>query len=284
MKVIPKKRFGQHFLRDDSVLGRIVDTLSPIEGETIVEVGAGDGALTRVLAPRASRLVIIEIDRECHDGLAEILSAWPGSALIPGDALEIDPASLPGMDAGAPCAAVGNLPYNAATAILGHFLSSRARFSRMVFMVQLEVAERITTGPGSKAYGYLSVFCHYHAAVRLCFKVKPASFVPRPKVMSAVVELVPRRDLAVTGPDAPTLVVARAAFAHRRKTLANSLGRDPLLGPHARSLLEQSGIDGSLRAEVLSLADFVKLGSIFEMRQSGNTETPPGGAGATVIQ
>jgi len=280
MKVIPKKRFGQHFLRDSGVLQRILETLSPGPDETVVEVGAGDGALTRVLAPRASRLIAIEIDRECHAGLGDVLAPWPGAILVPQDILDIDPGRLPGLLPGAPCVVVGNLPYNAATAILSHFLSATAGFERMVFMVQLEVAQRITAIPGSKTYGYLSVFCQYHATVRLCFKVDPACFVPRPKVMSAVVDLRPHPHLAVRGADAPALVVARAAFAHRRKTLANSLARDARLGPVSRSLLEQAGIEGRLRAESLDVGAFIKLGSILESRYgsgAGPRAAAPGG-------
>lgn len=267
MKVVPKKRLGQHFLRERGVLGRIVRTLDPRKTDVVLEVGAGDGALSGLLAPLAARLIAVEIDRECTQPLSDLLEPFGTALVIEADILKVELEEILELEPGAKALAVGNLPYNAATAIVQRFLDAGSLFERMIFMLQLEVAQRIVANPGSGDYGYLSVYCQYHAFARFCFKVRPECFVPRPAVTSAVVALEPRREVTVRGPAAPPLVVARAAFAHRRKMLANSLRQSREFGAWTDALLQGAGIDGRLRAEALTPEDYVKLGAELALRE-----------------
>jgi 16S rRNA (adenine1518-N6/adenine1519-N6)-dimethyltransferase len=154
---------------------------------------------------------------------------------------------------------VGNLPYNIGTVVIEKFLYSGLPIHDMTFMVQHEVAERIVSGPGSKQYGFLSVECQHLADIRIAFRVNPGSFSPRPKVMSAVVVFHPKGIILNPAFESRFLQVTKAAFAHRRKNIANSLRRHPELGPCAEELLSRTGIKGSLRAEQLTLDDYERL-------------------------
>ncbi len=261
MRIAAKKRFGQHFLRDRGVLDRLVRLVNPMPEDVILEIGAGDGALSTRLAPAARKLLAVELDKECLPVLEESLASFPSACIVAGDILTLDLRKLlcdqvrPGLR----LRAAGNLPYNIATAIIQMLLRQTPPFADMIFMVQLEVAERITARPGSRRYGLLSILCQHFAEARIAFKVSPACFVPRPNVMSAVLELYPLGDS--TDPEAEDcfIEVAKAAFTHRRKTLANSLRRNRDLGPGSASLLAEAGIDGSRRPEDLAVKEYEHL-------------------------
>jgi len=157
----------------------------------------------------------------------------------------------------------GNLPYNIATAIIERFLHCGLPVHDMLFMVQSEVAQRITAEPGSRQFGYLSVHCQHHCEVRMGFKVSPSCFVPRPKVSSAMVALNPKKLPQNSEYESDFEALCKAAFSHRRKTLANSLSRHPVFGPVANPMLRQVGIEGSRRAEELSIVEFETLTRIY---------------------
>jgi len=255
-----KKRFGQHFLRDTGTLNRIVRFIDPSGTDMFLEIGAGDGALSARLAPLVMRLLAVERDPDWLPALEDALSPYPAATVVPGDILEMDIRGLFDPYVGrARLRAAGNLPYNIATAVIGSLLTLRLPLADMTFMVQLEVAQRITASPGSREYGLLSVWCQHLSQVVLAFTVSPACFVPRPQVTSAVVRFKPferRWDQAL---EDRLLGVLKAAFAYRRKNIANSLRRNPEYGGISDHLLEKAGIEGTRRAEDLSVQEFESL-------------------------
>ena len=260
-----KKRFGQHFLRDTGVIERIVRWIQPLPDDRFIEIGAGDGALSSRLAPYVSSLVAIELDRDCIPQLESSLERFESASVIQADILKLDPMDLisESLQAGRKVRIAGNLPYNIATAIIERLLHSRLPILDMFFMVQLEVAQRITASPGSRQYGYFSVFCQHNAEVQTGFKVSPACFVPRPKVASALVSFRPKSARKDTAFESALEDLCKAAFAYRRKTLENSLKKHPVLGKTTTGLLHRAGIDGTRRAEDLTVQEYESLAQIF---------------------
>ncbi len=271
MKAFAKRRFGQHFLRDTVILDRIVQIIRPDTDDLILEIGAGTGILTTKLAPHVSRLVAVEVDADCVAGLREALASYPQVSVVEGDILDIHLAShlIPHLLSKHRLRAVGNLPYNIATAIIDKLFSVDLPFQDMVFMVQLEVAERIVALPHSREYGYLSVRCQHASDVRMQLKVAPFSFVPRPKVQSAVISLRMKRAPASPFPDDTFLELTKAAFAHRRKTLLNSLRQNPAIGGIADRVLHLAGIDGRRRAEELAVGEYELLATHLHALRAG---------------
>jgi len=245
-----RKRFGQHFLHDPGVIRRIIDTVAPVAGVPLVEIGPGRGALTWGLLERAGRLDVIEIDRDLAQALSADPRAGTGLKIHVENVLHTDFVRLRGT--GAPLRVVGNLPYNISTPLLFHLLTQRGAISDMYFMLQKEVVDRMGAQPGTKDYGRLTVMLAAVAEVRALFDVGPGAFQPRPKVWSAIVHLRPARDprFALGAPGALRTVVT-AAFSHRRKTLRNSLK-----GLLASQDIESCGIDPQRRPETLSPAQF----------------------------
>src|SRR5581483_4059053 len=239
----PRKRFGQHFLHDPRVLARIVDAIAPQPGDVLVEIGPGEGALTRPLLERAQALHAIEVDRD----LAARLRELPGLTLHEGDALAFDFARLP-----AGMRLVGNLPYNISTPLLFQLARYADRVRDMHFMLQLEVVERMVAAPSTSDYGRLSVALQARFAMEKLFTVSRGAFRPPPKVESAVVRLTPLRAMLAIDED-----LLRRAFSARRKQLRNALpGVD----------LAAAGIDARLRPENLSPADYARLSALIASR------------------
>ena len=236
------RKFGQHFLRDQGILARIAAAASPRADEPLIlEIGPGRGALTTHLAPRCARLVAFEIDRSLIDSLR---AKFPAVEIVPGDILEADLSPYP-------CPVVcGNLPYYITSPILEK-IAALPSWKHAVFLIQREVAERVTGAPGSRDYGYLSVATQLVAHVELLFSVPPGAFVPPPQVDSAVIRLTPR---PAPPPDLPALLrLASHCFAHKRKTLRNNLL------PHYDRALVEALPEASLRAEQLPLTAFPSL-------------------------
>lgn len=247
-----KKRFGQHFLHDPRVIERIVRAVDPQPGETLVEIGPGLGALTRPLLERAGRLHVIEIDRELLPPLREICGDAPGLTIHAADALRFDFARL--AEDGSPLRLVGNLPYNISTPLLFHVLESASRIRDMHFMLQKEVVERIVAAPGAAAYGRLTATLAARAQASALFTVAPGAFRPPPQVESAVLRLVPRPPPFPLASLAAYDRIVTAAFAQRRKTLANALR-----GSLSADAIAAAGVDPRARAETLAPADFARL-------------------------
>lgn len=263
----PLKRFGQHFLASPAVARRIVDAAGITGEDAVLEIGPGRGILTDLIAGQAGRLVAVELDRRLARELAARYRDRPNVRIIQGDFLEAGPLCL-GSSGGGRNLAVSNLPYNAAVPIMEKLLAppaaglaAPAPFSKMVLMVQREMAVRMAAGPGSRDYGSLSVFIQARASVERLFDVKPGSFVPPPKVMSAVVELRPLEKPLVAGNEAEDFHrFVRACFGYRRKTLGAGL-RQALKtdGGTVSRIGEAAGIDLGRRAERLAISEFLSL-------------------------
>lgn len=237
---MPRQKLGQHFLADQSVLRRIAESACAKDEPVVLEIGPGKGALTQYLLSRAKHVVAVEIDPELAVFVAK---RFPALELVRGDALKVDFSQWPA----APIA--GNLPYYVATPIISRVV----RLGRpAVFLIQKEVAERITAGPGGRDYGYFSVEVQLFAEPRLLFTVKPGAFRPPPLVESAVIQLSPRMAFPDLDPEAFLAFVSRA-FLQKRKTLRNNLS-----GLFSREMLD-SQPEASLRAEQLSIAQFADL-------------------------
>ena len=257
----PRRRFAQHFLVDRGTIGSIVDLVRPAEGEIVVEIGPGKGALTDALMARLQRLVAVEIDRDLAAMLRERHSA-EGLHLIEGDALKVDLRQVLRDEDGERLLVVGNLPYNITAPLLFHCLDYADCIDRAVVMVQREVARRLVAGPGSKDYGLLTVLVSMRAETDLRLQVDRRSFRPVPAVDSAVVEL---RFAAVPRFAVGDMVrfdrLVRRAFGQRRKMLRNSLlgfnpqgGKDWLV-----ELGRRAEIELTRRPEELSIEEFVRL-------------------------
>jgi 16S rRNA (adenine1518-N6/adenine1519-N6)-dimethyltransferase len=244
-------RLGQNFLADPNLLDAIVRDAELEATDVVLEVGAGEGVLTERLAAVAAHVHTVEIDRDLEPTLAP-LAARTGVELHWGDAMKLD---LAGLDP-APSAIVANLPYAIATPLILRTIEQLPGVRRWTVMVQREIADRLRAAPGSRTYGSPSVQAQLACEVKLLRSVDPAVFRPRPRVESAILRL--RR----TGPgaDAATRELVRAAFAHRRKSLARSLEhvRPGSLGA-TRAALRELGIAEDARAEALSPASFAAL-------------------------
>jgi 16S rRNA (adenine1518-N6/adenine1519-N6)-dimethyltransferase len=244
-------RLGQNFLADPNLLDAIVRDADLAAADVVLEVGAGEGVLSERLAVVAAHLHTVEIDRGLEPALAA-LTALPNVSLHWGDAMKLDLATL----RPAPTAMVANLPYSVATPLILRTIEQLPSLASWTVMVQREIADRLRAAPGSRTYGSPSVVAQLACEVELVRKVDPAVFRPRPRVDSAILRL--RR----TGPgaDPPTRTLIRAAFAHRRKSLARSLehGEKGSLGP-ARAALAELGLAEDSRAEALSPAQFAAL-------------------------
>ncbi|MCA1816748.1 MAG: 16S rRNA (adenine(1518)-N(6)/adenine(1519)-N(6))-dimethyltransferase RsmA [Acidobacteria bacterium] len=265
-----KKSLGQNFLVDENVVARIVRALAPRADETVVEIGAGRGALTARLVREVGRLVAVEFDRDLAPILQERFGLHENFALVQADALEVDfrDAISPAKTA----RVVANLPYNVSTAILQRLLAQRTCISELVLMLQREVVERITAPPGSTERGYLSVFVEAYCEAEKLFDVAPAAFRPVPKVWSAVIRLRVRERAEVESTDQDLLWrLVGAGFAQRRKTILNNLRSAPetlrvLFESRggAGAALEAADIEARRRAETLTLAEWSRLARVLE--------------------
>jgi len=235
----PRKRFGQHFLHDPGVLARLVEAINPSKTDFMVEIGPGEGALTRHLLKLVGHFEVIELDRDLASGLAAELPP-PHLIVHCADALEYDFTRFPpGMRI------VGNLPYNISTPLLFHLARFAQRVRDLHFMLQLEVVERMVAAPSTAAYGRLSVALQARFTMRKLFKVSKGAFRPPPKVESAVVRMEPLSRILEIDEQ-----LLRRAFSARRKTLRNALPEIDFAA---------LGIDSSLRPENLSPEDYARL-------------------------
>lgn len=255
MKHIAKKRFGQNFLTDQSVITSLVEAISPQPDDLMVEIGPGLGALTKPLLQKLNLLHVVEIDRDIiawmqQEYLKPSVGKQNNINIHNADALKFDFTSL-----GDHLRVTGNLPYNISTPILFHLLDNVSHITDMHFMLQKEVVERMVAAPSTAAYGRLSVMLQYRLQMEYLITVPPEAFSPAPKVESAFVRCVPHATLPFVATDEALFAkVVLAAFGQRRKTLRNTL----------KGMLDDDGftalnINSQLRAENLSVADFVTI-------------------------
>jgi 16S rRNA (adenine1518-N6/adenine1519-N6)-dimethyltransferase len=231
----PRKRFGQHFLHERGILERIVEALAPADDDFIVEIGPGEGALTRALLERVGKIEVIELDRDLAAGLKD-----DRIKVHQADALEFDFGQFPrGLRI------VGNLPYNISTPLLFHLARYAERVRDLHFMLQLEVVERMVAAPSTPEYGRLSVALQARFRMKKLFNVSKGAFRPPPKVQSAVVRLSPLERPLIVDDD-----LLRKAFSARRKTVRNALPEIDFAA---------LGIDPGLRPENLSALDYERI-------------------------
>ena len=249
------KRLGQNFLIDPNIVRKIVALAEIASNSHVLEIGPGRGVLTEVLCKTAGLVTAVEIDPRLHAYLAERQAEFPNLTLVLDDALVYPVESLP-----AGTIVVANLPYYISTPLLFRLLDQRDRFPRLVLMLQNEVADRLVARPGSSDYGVLSVMAQYAAEITKAFRVSAQCFRPRPEVGSAVVLLRTRERRELRPEEEPKFAaLVKAAFAHRRKTLINSLKDEGYDQMRIAGTLERLTLSPSVRAEVLSLEQLLQL-------------------------
>ncbi|MDT8903690.1 16S rRNA (adenine(1518)-N(6)/adenine(1519)-N(6))-dimethyltransferase RsmA [Anaeroselena agilis] len=259
------KRLGQNFLVDEVVVDSIVAAAGVTPGEAVLEIGPGIGTLTQGLLEAGAQVVAVELDRRLVEVLADTLAGYDGVRVVHGDILKID---ISREMATAPFKVVANLPYYITTPILMGILEQRLPVSVLVTMVQKEVAARMVAAPGGKDYGALSVAVQYYTAPEIAFYVPPRSFIPAPAVESAVIRCAVReRPPVEVTREATFFRVVKAAFAQRRKTLANALKAAGLAAGEVAAIMAASGIDGGRRGETLSLAEFAAVANAWDKQK-----------------
>lgn len=248
-----RKRFGQNFLQDGQVISHIVESFAPKPQEVCVEIGPGLGALTLPLLKKNPHLQAIELDRDIIPILLAKSKAVGDLTIYQGDVLQFDFHSL--FKNNQKLRIIGNLPYNISTPLIFHLLEQLDVVKDMMFMLQQEVVDRMAAAPNSKTYGRLSVMVQYHCEVEALFVIPPEAFSPPPQVFSKLVRLVPHLQKPIVAQDELLFAnIVREAFGQRRKTIRNSLKK---IIPE--NIFERLGLAPTLRAENLSVADYVRL-------------------------
>ncbi len=266
------KALGQNFLLDEQLLDRIAAIPGPLAGEHVYEVGPGPGGLTRALLRAGANVTAVERDRRCLPALAELSDAFPARLrIIEGDAMKIDPAA----EIGVPFHIASNLPYNVGTALTVSWLGGERwppRWKSMTLMFQREVAERIVARPGTGAYGRLAILAQWRCAAHMAMPVHRSAFTPPPKVMSAVVHIIPKAQ-----PEAVRMAtleaLTAAAFGQRRKMLRQSLRSVPC----ALDALQPAGIAEDRRPETLDVAEWIMLARTLDTLSPGVAQPSPQG-------
>jgi len=259
-----QKKYGQNFLVDANVLNKIVRSAQVGKDDLVLEIGPGIGTMTQYLAESAKAVVAVEIDQTLIPVLEETLAEYSNVTIINADILKIDlTALIEEKSDGRPLKVVANLPYYITTPIIMGLLESKALLGDITVMVQEEVAERMRTGPGSKAYGALSLTVQYYSRPEIVAHVPPNCFLPRPKVGSAVIRLACFQEPPVVVKDEQFLfAVIRASFNQRRKTLVNGLCNAAGLGVSREqilSVLNEMNLSATIRGETLTLEQFAFL-------------------------
>ena len=273
-KFVFQKKFGQNFLIDEHVLGKIIRSAEITEDDFVVEIGPGIGTLTQYLAASAREVAAIEIDDALIPILKDTLSAYDNVTVIHEDVLKVDLCKLAEeKNGGKPIKVVANLPYYITTPIIMGLFENHVPVESITIMVQKEVADRMKTGPGSKDYGALSLAVQYYAKPELVANVPPNCFMPRPRVGSAVIRLTRHAEAPVQVEDEKLMFqIIRASFNQRRKTLVNGLGNAPELHipkEMTTEVLDEMGLSASVRGEALTLAQFAELSNrILEKRKN----------------
>ncbi|SCH74121.1 Ribosomal RNA small subunit methyltransferase A [uncultured Clostridium sp.] len=273
-KFIFQKKFGQNFLIDEHVLGKIIRSAEITEDDFVVEIGPGIGTLTQYLAASAREVAAVEIDDALIPILEDTLSAYDNVTVIHEDVLKVDLCKLAEeKNGGKPIKVVANLPYYITTPIIMGLFENHVPVESITIMVQKEVADRMKTGPGSKDYGALSLAVQYYAKPELVANVPPNCFMPRPRVGSAVIRLTRHAEVPVQAEDEKLMFqMIRASFNQRRKTLVNGLGNAPELHipkEMTTEVLDEMGLSASVRGEALTLEQFAELSNrILEKRKN----------------
>lgn len=259
-----KKRLGQNFLVDRNVLNKILEATALCAGDNVLEIGPGVGTVTTALAEAGAKVVAVEVDQALVSILSEVLCGFDNVVVIHSDILALDlPRFLQESFGNAKVKVVGNLPYYITTPVITKLIEARSQLERIVLMVQKEFAERMTSQPGTKEYGSMTVFVQFYVSVEIVAYVSKNVFFPPPDVSSAIVRLTPRAKPPVEVPSEQAFFdVVHCAFGQRRKTLLNSLSDCPALGlskAEIASILRKASIESSRRPETLSLEEFARI-------------------------
>jgi 16S rRNA (adenine1518-N6/adenine1519-N6)-dimethyltransferase len=272
--VRPRKRWGQSFLRDEEVLGRIVRAAELNKDDLVLEIGAGTGVLTEKLGQTVCRVIAVELDERLCKILKERLAGFDNIDIVCNDILKVNlreilqsfnlrPSTFLSLKV------IGNLPYYITTPVIFHLLKQKSLLTLFVIMVQREVAERMVASPGGKDYGALTLACRYHAGVEIIAQIGRESFFPSPKVDSALVKMRILQEPRVKVEDEKLLFsLIKSSFGQRRKTLENALlsGRYLCLKrKELRRALGEAKIEGRRRGETLSLEEFARLSNVLKI-------------------
>ena len=262
-KPFAKKSFGQNFLVDQNYINKIISALNPKENETIIEIGAGRGALTEKLVESGAEIIAIELDRDLIPLLIEDFGQNENFRLIENDALKIDFSAFSTSHSALGTKLVANLPYYISTAILQHLIQYRNEFSELILMLQREVVERITAEVGNTERGFLTVLMEAYFETEKLFDVPPNAFRPAPKVWSSIVHLKPKAENLIKNDEIFRELVS-FGFRQKRKTILNNLKNASgiLYKKDLKEVLEKSEIETKRRAETLTLEEWKKLAEI----------------------
>lgn len=255
------KSLGQNFLIDGNIVRKIVEASDVTKEDYVLEIGPGIGTLTEELALKAKKVVAVELDKALLPILDETLGQYDNVEIIYGDILKVNLEEIISKKlGGGPIKVVANLPYYVTTPIMAKLIEDNLSIESIVVMVQREVADRMTAKAGSKEYGSLSVFVNFYSIPEIALKIPKTVFMPQPKIDSAVVKLKLKADLPDVNRD-EFFKVVRAGFSKRRKTIINSLSTDGLGvdKENIRSALKAANIDPKIRAENLTVEDFLRL-------------------------
>ena len=253
----PLKRFGQNYLVDKNVIQKIVNEFDPGNDDVVIEIGPGTGALTVELVHKVRKLYAVEIDKRVVESLA---LSYPSVHVINYDFIKLD---LNNYSDEKPLRIIGNIPYNITSPILFKLIENRSIVKDAMMMVQFEVAKRITAEECSDDYGILGVLLNFFSDTKLCFKISPNVFYPKPKVESAIIHLNFTKELPIDVDDKLFIQVVKAAFGNRRKKLKNSLGNSIF----SDIVFDDCDFDLSRRAEELTIVEFVELTRIIKNYQ-----------------
>ncbi len=270
MQHIPRKRFGQNFLKDHSVIEKIIFNVNVKKNDFFLEIGPGLGALTKPIISKLgenSKLYAVEIDKDLASHLSKIYIEDSRLVVHPKDVLKIDIQDIFGNDSIKTLRVIGNLPYNISTQLIFHLLSHKfnnkdgsSLIDDMHFMLQKEVVDRITASPGSKSYGRLSIMVQYYCQVEDLFSVPPTAFKPKPKVTSKIIRLKPFLNRSLNQEEEKILsILVKKSFEQRRKTLKNSLNNF-----FSKGELQKLNINPDSRPELLNINDFQNLAKNFK--------------------
>lgn len=266
-----RKKFGQNFLIDNSILDKIVEAADITRGDCVLEIGPGIGTMTQRLAEEAGEVIAVEIDKNLIPILDETLADYDNVTILNEDILKVDIHEIVAQHGGKPLKVVANLPYYITTPIIMALFESHIPLKSVTIMVQKEVADRMRVGPGTKEYGALSLAVQYYAKPEIITRVPASCFMPKPNVDSTVIRLMRYEEPPVqTLDEARLFAVIRASFNQRRKTLANGLSNAGNLGvsrQQVEDVLEQMGLPRTVRGETLTLEQFAELSDrLYEMQ------------------
>jgi 16S rRNA (adenine1518-N6/adenine1519-N6)-dimethyltransferase len=264
--LIPKRRWGQHFLVDRNIQNKIIQTAKIKKEDVVLEIGPGLGEMTIGLSKKAKKVIAIEIDSQLVEILKNKMMNHPNVEVIKGDILKLEFNKLLNRTKG-PAKVVANLPYQISTPLLFRFIESRQLFSTLTLTLQKEVAERMVAPPGGKAYGPLSIFVQLASNLTIRFFIHPKAFLPPPKVESAVIHMTWKEKPMVEVKDEEWFKkVVRGCFGYRRKTLINALKHSALsLSKDIEMKIKKIGIDPKRRPETLSIQEFALLAEVLKM-------------------